>query len=75
MLSSSEYQLFISDKCCCCDKILNHLKKENISITTINVDNEGINLPFSLTILPALVREKKLIGYGVDDIIKRLKSI
>lgn len=73
MLSANKYQLFVSNKCCCCDKILSHLKKENITITTINIDNEAVNLPFSLTILPALVKEKKLISYGFDDIITQLK--
>ncbi len=73
MLSTFKYQLFISNKCCGCDQILGHLKKENISVTTINIDNEEINLPFSLTILPALVKENKLISYGVDDIIQQLK--
>ena len=74
MTFSSKYQLFISDKCCCCDTIIDHLKKENISIETINITTEDYELPFSLLIFPALVKEKKLICYGTDDIIKYLKK-
>ena len=74
MLNTFKYQLFISTACCGCDQILGHLKKENISVTTVNIDSEETNLPFSLTILPALVKEKKLISYGVDDILQHLKT-
>jgi len=71
--NSSQYQLFVSNKCCCCDKVLEQIAKEKISVLTINVDDGEVLLPFSLTILPALVKGEKLIGYGVDDIIKHLK--
>ena len=73
MVNSSKYQLFVSSKCSCCDKILNLLKKEAISVPIINDDEKKADLPFSITILPALVKENKLIGYGCDDIIIQLQ--
>ena len=73
MVDSSKYQLFVSSKCSCCDKVLNLLRKENISVPIINIDEKETGLPFSITILPALVKEKKLIGYGCDDIINQLQ--
>ena len=73
MVDSSKYQLLVSSKCSCCDKILTLLKKEDISVPIINVDEKETDLPFSITILPALLKEKKLIGYGCDDIINQLQ--
>ena len=73
MTPLSQYQLFVRTKCSCCDKILNHLDSKKIAIPTINIDNENYSLPFKLMILPALVKEKKLIGYGCDDIITYLE--
>jgi hypothetical protein len=75
MQSTSQYKIFVSNKCCCCGKILDYLEKENKQISTINIDNDKYYLPFSLLILPALVKEKKLISYGADDIIKHLNTI
>lgn len=74
MSKTSEYQLYVSTKCSCCDKILALLESEQIVIPTINIDNEEYRLPFKLMILPALVTQKKLVGYGCDDIIKHLKA-
>jgi len=73
MPHTKSYQLFVSNRCTCCDKILSYLKDEKIIIPTTNVDIEEYNLPFSLTIFPALVKEKQLISYGCDDIINHLK--
>ena len=70
----NSYLLFVSNKCASCDKILNHLNNEKMDIQTINIDIEEYNLPFSLIILPALVKGKKLIGYGCDDIIAYLNK-
>ena len=66
------YHLFVSNKCSCCNKILEYLKAEKITIKTTNVDEEDYNLPFSLMIVPALLKEKKLVSYGCDDIISSL---
>ncbi len=74
MLPENKYQLFISNKCTCCDKILMYLKREKITVKTINIDEEDYNLPFSLIIIPALVQEKRLVGYGADDIMSFLKT-
>lgn len=74
MTTINSYHLFVSNTCSCCDKILNYLKEEKISIKTTNVDEEDYQLPFSLMILPALVKETKLIGYGCDDIISSIEN-
>ena len=74
MPNLNSYQLYVSNKCCSCDKVLAHLEYEKISIPTINVDSDEYHLPFTLTIFPALVKEKKLVGYGVDDIISCLED-
>ncbi|MBL4594637.1 MAG: hypothetical protein JKX68_12600, partial [Flavobacteriales bacterium] len=37
-----------------------------------NVDKENHHLPFSLVILPALVKEEKLVAYGCEDILSHL---
>ena len=72
MFNPTKYQLFISNKCCSCDEILNLLKKEKIKVPSTNVDKENHHLPFSLVILPALVKEEKLVAYGCKDILSRL---
>lgn len=70
-----EYQLFITTHCDSCNKVIAHLKNENISVITVNTDEENYNLPYPLMMFPALVKEKKLIGYGFNDIINHLKKI
>jgi hypothetical protein len=75
MPNINSYHLFVSNKCCCCDKIITYLKKEGISIKTTNIDYEEYNLPFSIMILPALIKEKKLIGYGYKDIISNIEKV
>ncbi len=74
MTQSSPYQLFISGKCSCCDDVLAFLKREKIDIPVVNVDEDDYNLPFSIMIFPALVSKSKLLGYGCDDIISKLKN-
>jgi arsenate reductase-like glutaredoxin family protein len=74
MPNINSYHLFVSNKCSCCDKILDYLKNEDISIKTTNIDEEEYHLPFSLMILPALMKETKLIGYGYEDIISSIKN-
>jgi glutaredoxin-related protein len=70
MTPSIQYQLYVSNKCNCCDKILAKLEEDEINIETINVDTDDYNLPFTLMILPALVKENKLVGYGYKDIVR-----
>ena len=40
MQNTSKYQIFVSNKCCCCGKILDYLEKEGLQIPTVNIDNE-----------------------------------
>ena len=73
MSTKAKYQLFISTKCSCCNKIIAYLENKKIIIPITNIDTEEYDLPFKLMILPALVKEKKLLGYGCDDIIYHLE--
>lgn len=75
MLKSNTYQLYISNQCTCCVKTLNYLSTKKIKIETVNIDEEDYQLPFKLMILPALIKEKKLIGYGFNDITKHLNLV
>ena len=75
MENINSFHLFVSNKCSCCDKILDYLKEEEISLRTTNIDEEEYHLPFALMILPALVKEKELIGYGCEDIISSIEKI
>jgi hypothetical protein len=75
MQNPSKYQLFIRTNCSCCDKVINGLEIEKIAIPTTNVDLEDYKLPFNLMILPALVKDEKLISYGCEDIISYLKTV
>lgn len=68
----SIYRLFISNNCKGCEQVLERLKLLNIHVTVVNISTEEVNLPFSLMITPALVKENKLMGYG-PDIVNYLK--
>jgi hypothetical protein len=71
----SNYRLLVSTSCCCCDRVLNLIQEEQFSIQVINIDEEqNASLPFSLAILPALIKDEKLLSYGVEDIMKRLRE-
>ena len=71
--SASSYRLFISNNCRGCEYVLEKLRLLNITIAIINIDKEDTNLPFSLMITPALVKDDdKLVGYG-PDIVNYLK--
>jgi len=67
------YRLYVGDNCCSCNNIEQFLNKNNITIPIINIDKEEYDLPFSLMIIPALVKNEKLIGYG-PDIMKYLEN-
>lgn len=71
----SNYQLYVSNNCTGCKKLLHQLNQQNITIKTINVDEDGYNLPFPLIIFPALVKKEKIISYGTKDIIAHLINI
>lgn len=70
----SKYQLIINNSCGACIKILTELKKEEITIQTVNIDIENYALPHPLLIFPALLKDDKLISYGAKDIIAHLKQ-
>ncbi len=53
---------------------MNYLKDNKIKISTINIDTDDYSLSFPLMIIPALVKENELIGYG-EDIKKHFESI
>ncbi|PIQ16912.1 MAG: hypothetical protein COW67_00680 [Flavobacteriales bacterium CG18_big_fil_WC_8_21_14_2_50_32_9] len=69
----SSYTLFIGNNCLGCKQILDKLKKLNINITVVNIHDENPNLPFPLMIVPALIKDDRLIAYGID-IVKYLKT-
>ncbi len=75
MKKLSSYQLFISSACNCCDKVIHQLKHDKLDITTVNIDKDTYQLPFSVMMLPALIKEEKLIAYGANDILKHLKEL
>ena len=62
------YKLYVGNNCKSCDKIEFFLNQHHINIITINIDEEDYQLPFSLVIIPALVKNEKLIAYGPDII-------
>lgn len=69
-----KYQLYISDTCPSCDNVLKKLQEHKIDISTVNIDTENNQLPFKLMVIPALVKENKLISYGCNDIIASLSN-
>ncbi|PKP46672.1 MAG: hypothetical protein CVT95_06695 [Bacteroidetes bacterium HGW-Bacteroidetes-12] len=70
---TSSYTLFIGNNCSGCKQILDKLNKLDINVEIINIYEEKPNLPFALMIVPALVKNNRLIGYGID-IVKYLKT-
>ena len=69
-----KYQLYISSACPSCDNVLRKLQEHKIDISTVNIDTESNQLPFKLMVIPALVKENKLISYGCNDIIASLSN-
>lgn len=72
METLGKYQLYISSTCKSCDNVLHKLEEHKIDVSTINVDTEKYQLPFKIMIIPALVKDEKLISYGCDDILASL---
>lgn len=70
----SNYQLYISNNCGGCKKVLSQLSIEGIEIKTINIDSENYTLPFPLLVFPALIKNHKIIGYGAKDILAHLTN-
>ena len=72
-MNIDNYILYVGNNCSSCNKIENFITEHNIPIKVVNIDEEEVSLPFSLMIVPALVKDDKLIGYG-PDILKRLEK-
>jgi len=68
------YQLYISSNCHSCKKVLYQLKENEIKISVVNIDTDNYQLPFKIMVIPALVKEKRLIGYGYKDILQKLET-
>lgn len=73
MPQNNPYQIYISSKCSCCNKLMNFINTKKIKITATNVDEEDYSLPFTIMMFPALVKKNKIISYGYDDIITKIK--
>ena len=71
---NAEYQLYVSNNCDGCTKIMTAIEEQNIVVTTVNIDFDGVDLPFTPLILPALVKKNKVVGYGFKDIIALLNQ-
>lgn len=69
----NNYELYLDSNCSSCKRILLYISENNISVKTVNIDNEDYDLPFPLMIIPALIKSKKLLAYG-PDIIPYLKK-
>ena len=69
-----DYQLYISSNCHSCKKVLYRLKQNETQISVINIDTDNYQLPFKIMVIPALVKEKRLIGYGYKDILQKLET-
>lgn len=67
-----KYQLYISTNCHSCNKVLLKLRENKMAVSIINIDTDNYHLPFKIMVIPALVKEKKLMGYGCNDILNLL---
>lgn len=72
MAALRKYQLYISSSCKSCDTVLNKLKEQKIDVSTVTIDTENYQLPFKIMVIPALVKNEKLISYGCNDILASL---
>lgn len=69
MTAKDTYQIFIGDNCPSCEKVISFMKMKGLDIAVVNIDHDtSYELPFSLVIVPALVKNKELKAYGVDII-------
>ena len=62
----NSYTLYVDNNCSSCKKIQQYIKENNILVNIVNIDEETYELPFTIMIIPALVRNKKLLAYGPD---------
>ena len=69
---SNRYTLYVGNNCCSCKNVKHYINKNKLKISIVNIEDKEYHLPFSLMIIPALVKSEKIIAYGAD-IIKHLK--
>jgi len=62
----NNYTLYVDNNCSSCKKIQQYINENNIPVNTVNIDEENYDLPFTIMIIPALVKENKLLAYGPD---------
>ena len=62
----NNYTLYVDNNCSSCKKIQQYISENNIPVKTVNIDEENYDLPFTIMIIPALVKENKLLAYGPD---------
>jgi len=60
------YTLYVDNNCSSCKKIQLFISENNIIVNTVNIDEESYDLPFAIMIIPALVKDNKLLAYGPD---------
>lgn len=62
----NNFTFYVDNNCNRCKKVQQFITENNLSINTINIDEEDYDLPFPIMIIPALVDGEKLLAYGPD---------
>lgn len=63
-----KYNVFIRNQCCSCVDVIQYFNNSNLPVRIVNLDEESIDLPFKIQIVPALVQDERLLAYGSDII-------
>lgn len=59
------YTLYISDHCSSCDQAIQYLEESKVKYHAINL-SEQVERPRNVLIVPALLKDGKLIAFGPD---------
>ena len=59
------YTLYIADHCSSCDQAVRFLSEKEVSFDTINLDRVN-ERPQNVMIVPALLKDGKLLAFGPD---------
>ncbi len=59
------YTLYISDHCASCDRAVQYLEEKQVHYQTVNLNQEK-ERPLNVMIIPALLKDGKLIAFGPD---------
>lgn len=74
-MSDKIYQLYTSNHCIACTKVIQEIELLNLSnLEIINTDKDSRQPPHNLLVYPALLKQQNLLAYGLD-IIAYLKNI